>query len=127
MNQALYMHFIKEVKMKLTKLQKKILIVLIILCILTPIGIFLPLFFNAGDAWGEWSAETLNDLLGYVPHGLSKYADIWKAPMPDYTIDSNDESVVHQSGYYIVSGIFGASITYIFTLILSKLIIKNGK
>lgn len=113
--------------MKLTKLQKKILIVLIILCILTPIGIFLPLFFNAGDAWGEWSAETLNDLLGYVPHGLSKYADIWKAPMPDYTIDSNNESVVHQSGYYIVSGIFGASITYIFTLILSKLIIKNGK
>ena len=94
---------------------------------LTPIGILLPVFFNAGDAWGEWSAETMKDLIGYIPEGLMKYSDTWKAPVPDYTVNSEDASVVHQSGYYIVSGIMGASISYIVMLLFSKLIAKNGK
>jgi cobalt/nickel transport protein len=111
----------------MNKLQKKILIVLIILCLLTPIGILLPMFFNAGDAWGEWSAETLKDLIGYVPHGLAKYTEMWKAPLPDYTVNSKDVSMVHQSGYYIVSGIIGATIAYVAMILLSKLIVRNGK
>ena len=111
----------------MSKLQKKILVFLLILCIITPIGIFIPAFFNAGDAWGEWSAETLKEMIGYVPKGLAKYSDVWKAPLPDYTINSADTSNIHQSGYYIVSGIIGATVTYIVTLIISKLIVKNGK
>jgi cobalt/nickel transport protein len=111
----------------MNKLQKKILIVLIILCLLTPLGILLPMFFNAGDAWGEWSAETIKEFIGYVPHGLAKYTEMWKAPLPDYTINSKDVSVVHQSGYYIVSGIIGATIAYVAMLLLSKLIVRNGK
>jgi cobalt/nickel transport protein len=117
----------KEVKMKINKLQKKILIILLLLCIITPIGILLPMFFNAGDAWGEWSAQTVNDLVGYVPEGLAKYSDVWKAPLPDYTADSKDTSIVHQSGYYIVSGIIGATATYGIMLLISKLIIRNGR
>ena len=50
------------------------------------------LYFNAGDAWGEWSANTVKDLVGYVPKGLSKYSDIWKSPVPDYTLNTNDQS-----------------------------------
>ena len=115
----------KEVRMN--KLQKKILIVLLLLCTLTPIGILLPVFFNAGDAWGEWSAQTVNDLVGYVPEGLAKYSDTWNAPLPDYTADSEDTSVVHQSGYYIVSGIIGATVAYAVTLLISRLIVRNGK
>ncbi len=117
----------KEVKMKIDKLQKKILIILLLLCLITPVGILLPVFFNAGDAWGEWSAQTVKDLVGYVPQGLAKYSDVWKAPLPDYTINSGDTSVVHQSGYYIVSGIFGATVTYVVMLLISRLIIRNGK
>ena len=117
----------KGVKMKMDKLQRKILIVLISLCIITPIGILLPMFFNAGDAWGEWSAQTVKDLVGYVPHGLSKYADLWKAPLPDYTINGDDASIVHQSGYYIVSGIIGATVTYVVMLLISRLIVRNEK
>jgi cobalt/nickel transport protein len=117
----------KEVKMKLNKLQKKILIVLLLLCLITPVGILLPMFFNAGDAWGEWSAQTVKDLIGYVPQGLAKYTDVWKAPLPDYTINSGDTSVVHQSGYYIVSGIIGATVTYVVMLLISRLIVKRGK
>ena len=111
----------------MNKLQKKILIVLILLCLLTPVGILLPMFFNAGDAWGEWSAETIKEFIGYVPRGLAKYTEMWKAPLPDYTVNSKDVSVVHQSGYYIVSGIIGATIAYIAMLLLSKLIVRNGK
>ena len=117
----------KEVKMKLNKLQKKILIVLLLLCLITPVGILLPMFFNAGDAWGEWSAQTVKDLSGYVPKGLEKYSGVWNAPLPDYTLNADDASVVHQSGYYIISGLVGATATYIAMLLISKLIVRDGK
>jgi hypothetical protein len=114
-------------ELKMNKLQKKILVILLLLCLITPIGILLPVFFNAGDAWGEWSAETVKDLVGYVPKGLAKYSDVWKAPLPDYTISNDDTSIVHKSGFYIVSGIIGATVTYLVMLLLSKLIVRNGK
>src|SRR5512133_215815 len=117
----------KEVRMKTGKLQKKILILLLALCLITPVGIMLPSFFNAGDAWGEWSANTVKDLVGYVPKGLAKYSDIWKSPVPDYTLNKNDQSAVHQSGFYIVSGVFGATITYVVMIIISRLILRNEK
>jgi cobalt/nickel transport protein len=117
----------KEVKMRMDKLQKRILIFLLFLCLITPIGILLPVFFNAGDAWGEWSAQTVKDLIGYVPHGLEKYSDLWKAPLADYTINSRDTSLVHKSGYYIVSGIAGATVTYVVMILISRLIVRNGK
>jgi hypothetical protein len=113
--------------MKLSNLQKKILIILLLLCLLTPLGILLPAFFNAGDAWGEWSAQTLKDLIGYVPQGLAKYSGIWNAPLTDYTMNTGDLSVRHQSGYYIVSGIIGATVTYVVMLIISMWIISNEK
>jgi cobalt/nickel transport protein len=117
----------KEVKMKLDKLQKKILIILLALCLLAPIGILLPMYFNAGRAWGEWSAQTMKELVGYVPQGLAKYSTVWKAPFTDYSINNQDKSVVHQSGYYIVSGIIGATVTYVVMLIISRLIVRNEK
>jgi cobalt/nickel transport protein len=117
----------KGQKMRINKLQKKILIILLLLCILTPAGILFPMIFNAGDAWGEWSAQTVKDLVGYVPQGLAKYSDIWKAPITDYTINSADKSLIHQSGYYIVCGIIGATLTYVVMLIIFRIIVRNGK
>jgi len=111
----------------MNKLQKKILIILLILCLITPIGILLPSFFNTGEAWGEWSAQTVKELVGYVPKGLAKYSDIWKAPIPDYAVKREDPSIVHRSGYYLVTGIIGATITYIVMLVISGLIIRNGE
>jgi predicted PurR-regulated permease PerM len=117
----------KEGRMKLDKLQKKILVILLLLCLITPTGILLPMFFNTGNAWGEWSAQTLKDLVGYVPKGLARYSDLWEAPIPGYSIASGGSSVVHQSGFYIVSGILGATVTYVVMLIISKLIVRSGK
>jgi hypothetical protein len=113
--------------MKWNNLQKKILIALLLLCILTPIGILLPMYFNAGDAWGEWSAQTVKELVGYVPKGLAKYSDVYRAPLTDYTLSSKDTSIVHQSGYYIVSGLIGATLTFVVMLLVSKIVIRYGK
>ena len=111
----------------MTKLQKKILVTLVILCLITPVGILLPAFFNTGDTWGEWSAQTVKELVGYVPKGLERYSDIYKAPLPDYNVKNTDGSIGHKSGYYIVSGIIGATLTYLVMLLISKLIVRNGK
>jgi cobalt/nickel transport protein len=111
--------------MKINKLQKKILVFLLALCIITPLGIILPVYFNAGDAWGEWSANTVKELIGYVPHGLEKYSDIWKAPLKGYTISGGEIQPGHRSGYYIVCGLAGATITYIVMLVISRLIVRN--
>ena len=118
---------LSEIELKMNKLQKKILVILLLLCLITPIGILLPVYFNAGDAWGEWSAQTVKELVGYVPKGLAKYSHVWKAPLSDYTVNSKDKSIVHRSGYYIVSGIIGATVTYIVMLLISRLIVRNGK
>jgi predicted PurR-regulated permease PerM len=116
-----------EMKIKINKLQKRILIILLVLCLITPVGLLLPMFFDAGDAWGEWSAQTVKELTGYIPQGLAKYSDTWKAPLPDYTLNAGDKSVVHQSGFYIVSGIIGTTLTYVVMLVISNLIIRDEK
>jgi hypothetical protein len=121
------MHSKEEKGMKINKLQKRILIMLLVLCLITPLGILLPAFFNTGEAWGEWSAQTVKEFTGYVPQGLAKYSDAWKAPLADYTVSTGDKSVVHQSGFYIVSGIIGSTLTYVVMLIISKLIIRDEK
>lgn len=111
----------------MSKLQKKILVILILLCLLTPVGILMPAWFKTGDAWGEWSAQTVKGLVGYVPEGLQKYSAIWKAPLPDYSVKSEHTSISRNSGVYFVSGIIGATVTYILMLIISRLIVRNGK
>jgi cobalt/nickel transport protein len=50
--------------------QKKLLVILAIVALLSPIGIILPEKFKAGDAWGEWSAETIHKLVGFIPERL---------------------------------------------------------
>jgi predicted PurR-regulated permease PerM len=115
----------KEARMRMNKIQKKILIVLLLLCLITPVGVLLPAFFNTGDAWGEWSAQTVKELVGYVPKGLAKYSEVWQAPIPDYNVNKKDLSIVHRSGFYLVSGIIGATVTYLIMLLISRLIIRN--
>ncbi|MFQ6101892.1 MAG: PDGLE domain-containing protein [Anaerolineae bacterium] len=52
-----------------------------ILALLSPLGLL-----ASGTAWGEWGSDEFSDMLGYVPQGLAKFAEIWNAPLPDYTV-----------------------------------------
>jgi hypothetical protein len=111
----------------MTKFQKKLWIGLFVIALLTPLGILLPEKFNAGDAWGEWGIDRLEKLLGYVPEGLKKLTDLWKAPIPDYSFGGEGASRAVQVVSYIVSGFLGIGACALVLFIISMLIVRHGK
>lgn len=111
----------------MTKSQKKLWAGIIVLAFFSPLGIILPAIFKAEDAWGEWSAETLQKVLGYVPEGLRKYSDIWKAPLPDYSFGGQGATSTQQILYYILSGMLGILITGLTVYGIAKFLGKHEK
>jgi len=111
----------------MTRFQKKLWIGLIIMALLSPIGLVLPEKFNAGDAWGEWGVEALETILGYVPHGLRRYAHTWKAPIPDYGLGGEGASTGLQALWYIFSGLLGMAAVALLVYAISKFLAKHEK
>ena len=97
------------------------------MALLSPLGIFLPGLFKAGDAWGEWGTEKLEKLLGYVPEGLKKLADFWKAPIPDYDLGGEGASMTLQVISYIVSALLGIAVCAFVLSMVSRFMTKHGK
>jgi len=110
-----------------TKLQKKILIFLIVLSCISPIGILLPKYLNSSGAWGEEPLDSLNKSTSNKNKGIEHFSETKKAPLSDYSLNSNDQSELHQSIYYIISGILGTGLTLVITYLISKNIVKNDK
>ncbi|MCM8746498.1 cobalt transporter CbiM [Thermomicrobium sp. CFH 73360] len=81
-----------------------VLLLAAVLVLLTPLGLV-----ASGAAWGEWSAEELEHLVGYVPSGLSRWESWWPAPLPDYTFPwlPADAGFFQQALAYILSAIVG--------------------
>lgn len=108
---------------EMNKIQKNILLALLILLLLTPLGIILPSLFHSEGAWGEWSTEVVREKTGSVPRGMKKTAKIWKAPLANYGFGKNNSSWSGILGY-IVSAITGfgliLAITYLFLKIFHK-------
>jgi cobalt/nickel transport protein len=101
----------------------KMWIGLAVLAILSPIGIILPDKFNAGSAWGEWSADEISKMVGYVPQGMEKLADIWSAPMPDYAFKGWDSMGLGMLSLgYILSAVIGIAVIGVATLIIGKVL-----
>lgn len=111
----------------MTLFQKKLWIGLIIMALLSPLGIILPEMLNAGDAWGEWGTDTLEKLIGYIPQGLKKLADIWNAPIADYNFGSDDASLAVQIISYIASGVIGIVIMAAIIFAASKFLIRRAQ
>ncbi|MGO9613105.1 MAG: PDGLE domain-containing protein [Dissulfurispiraceae bacterium] len=107
--------------------QKKLWLGLIVLALLTPLGVILPARFKAGGAWGEWGPAELKKLIGYMPEGFKKLADLWKAPVPDYNFGGEQSSMTSQIISYIASGIIGILAVAIVIYVISRLIVKNEK
>ena len=106
---------------------KKFWLFLIALAVVTPLGIILPMKFGSGETWGEWSAEKLNALAGYIPQGLQKLSNLWKAPFAEYNIFGGNNSVLAQSVSYILSALVGITLIWILFKGLNYLLGKNGK
>lgn len=109
------------------RFEKKLWLGLFIMALLSPLGIILPDKFNAEDAWGEWGIDTLEKLLGYVPEGLKKTADIWAAPIPDYNFGGEGALLSVKIFSYIVSGFIGILLASLVIIVISKLLFKNEK
>ena len=104
----------------------KLWIGLTALIILSPLGLFLPVYFKAGSAWGEWESSEILKLLGYVPLGLNKLSTVWNSPMPDYVFKGwENRSLAHLSISYIVSAIFGVLVIVCVVFLLGKFLSKN--
>ena len=108
----------------MTKSEKKLWIGLIILAFLTPIGVILPEKFKAGGAWGEWGPEELEKLIGYVPQGLKRWSDLWKAPVPDYNFGGEGASMTIQVISYIASGLIGVLAVGLLIYVISRVIVR---
>jgi hypothetical protein len=93
----------------------KLYIGLFILCILTPIGLM-----ASGDAWGEWGKEAFIKMIGYVPKGLERFSDFWKAPFPDYTFKGTGDYIS-----YIISAFAGVLLVIICTWIIGKIVARK--
>ena len=110
-------------------LTKKLWIGIGVLIILTPLGLILPDYFKAGDAWGEWEADTIQKLVGYVPQGIEKFSVLWKdkALLPDYCFRGwDDKAMAFQCFAYVIAAIVGIAVISTIVFLLGKLLAKNN-
>jgi cobalt/nickel transport protein len=110
------------------KITTKLWIGLAVLIVLSPLGLIIPDHFKAGSAWGEWGAEEMKELVGYIPQGLSKLAGLWNAPIPDYAFKGWEEKGLPQLSFaYIISAIVGIAITVGLVLLIGRVLVKKDE
>jgi cobalt ECF transporter T component CbiQ/cobalamin biosynthesis protein CbiM len=108
----------------MAKSRKALWIGIGILALLTPLGILLPRFLNAGAAWGEWGPEELKKLVGFVPEGIRKLGELWKAPLPDYGFGGGGPA--SETVSYMISGLVGLAVTVAAVYLVSKVLMGKG-
>jgi len=108
------------------KIMTKLWIAMGILILLSPLGLILPEYFKAGDAWGEWGTGSIKELVGYIPQGLEKFSSLWNAPIPDYAFRGQEvKGLPYLSLAYIVSAIIGVAVTAMIVLIFGKILSRK--
>ncbi len=104
----------------------KLWIGLAILIVVSPIGLILPEHFKAGSAWGEWGAEEIHKLVGYIPKGFEKIGSLWNAPIQDYAFKLwGGKGPFHIGATYILSATLGIAITVSIVLFLGRFLSKK--
>ena len=109
------------------KTTTKLWIGLGILALLAPLGLILPEHFKAGSAWGEWGAEKMQKLVGYIPQGLAKLSSLWNAPLPDYAFKGWEEKGLSQLSFaYIISAVVGIVIIVLIVLLIGRVLARKS-
>ena len=101
---------------------RPVLIGLAALVLATPLGLLLPSWFGAGDAFGEWGGEELKRMVGFVPKGLDWLSNVWRAPVPDYALPNQTKWL---SLSYIAVGILGAAVVALITLAIARALARR--
>ena len=71
--------------------------------VLSPLGLL-----ATGNAWGEWAASEVKNLVGYVPRAMTNGFE-FHAPLPDYSL----AFIKNETLGYVISAIVGAAIILI--------------
>jgi len=109
------------------KTTTKLWIGIVLLIAFSPLGLILPEHFKAGSAWGEWGADGMQKLVGYIPKGLAKLSSLWNAPMPDYAFNGWGEKGLPQLSFaYIISALLGIIIIVITVWFIGRILAKKG-
>jgi len=110
------------------KTSTKLWIGIVAMIALSPLGLMVPAKFKAGSAWGEWSAEEVRKLVGYVPAGMSRLGELWKAPLPDYAFKGQESAPLHSlSISYIASATLGVAIVVGVTILVGKALARRER
>ncbi|MBL7669732.1 MAG: hypothetical protein JNM39_04545 [Bdellovibrionaceae bacterium] len=83
--------------------------ILFLLAILSPLGLMVPEYFGAGGAWGEDSPSGVQKIVGFLPAKMTELAEIWQAPLPDYSLPGTTETtpLASKSWDYFLSAVLG--------------------
>jgi hypothetical protein len=99
---------------------------LILLVLISPLGLILPEMLKSGPAWGEWTLEEIQRMLGFLPEGLRRLTDLWPAPIRDYDLKGwQTQGLAKSSLGYILSGGLGVGIIVLVGFLLGKLLSKK--
>ncbi len=93
---------------------KRTLIIIVLLCIISPIGILLT--WNSGGAWGEWSEVKVGNKTWEPKHYSGG------APLQDYDVSGWDSQCMASLGY-IISAFVG--VFMVITVVMG--IVKMGE
>ncbi len=97
-----------------------------ILVLLAPLGLMVPRWLGAEGAWGEWGPQKIEKIVGYVPAGMKRLAERWKAPMPDYAVPGQSNGLLGEGTGYVLTGIIGIALTAGVMYGLAKLLGKRN-
>lgn len=93
-----------------------------VLIVLSPLGLL-----ASGTAWGEWGAEKLQKMLGFIPSGMQRLADTWShAPFGDYSLPGF-ESFWSSAIIYILCAIIGVGIISLLTYLFWRFQVAESK
>lgn len=98
-----------------------------VLALLSPLGVVLPRLLGAGGAWGEWSAEEIEKISGFIPAGMKRLSELWKAPLPDYSVPGQGKGPLEESLGYILTGIIGIAFTAGVMFLLAKALARRDR
>jgi hypothetical protein len=105
---------------------KKLWIGIGILLLLSPLGVIIPALFHSEGAWGEWGADKIEKMVGYMPAGMKRLADIWRAPFSGYSVPGQGGGSASEGLGYIVTGIVGVAATAGVMYLLVKMITRRN-
>jgi hypothetical protein len=97
-----------------------------ILVLLSPLGLIIPKFFDAEGAWGEWGPDEIEKIAGFVPEGMKRLTERWKAPLPDYAVPGQGAGTVREGFGYLLAGIIGIAATAGVVHLLTKLLTRRN-